>query len=119
MRVGQVASKLGVSASLIRRLERQGKLPRPRRLRVGTRLERRYTPDDLREIEAVLYPPDQREGATPSPPLPAPAVELVPVELTRQYTVNGTPYGPGVVKVPAGLVSMLLEGESRAAEARA
>ena len=64
MRVGQVATKLGVSASLLRRLERQGKLPRPRRLRVGKRLERRYTPDDVREIEAVLYPPDQREGAT-------------------------------------------------------
>ena len=56
MRVGQLAKQLGVSATHIRRLERQGKLPRPRRLRVGTRWERRYTVEDVKRIEAVLYP---------------------------------------------------------------
>ncbi len=52
MRVAEVARRLGVSPDWIRRLERQGRIPPPRRDLNGTR---RYTLDDLERLEKLLF----------------------------------------------------------------
>ena len=56
-------------------------------------------------------------AAPVSPPM-SPPEALVAVQLARRHTINGVPYGPGVVQVPYNLARVLEEGEWRAAQAR-
>ena len=122
MTTGDVARKLGISPSLIRKAERQGRIPRARRLRVGNQPHghRRYTDEDLEIIREVFFGPDD-EADEPGLPAsaPEPAEELVELVLGRHHSINGNGYGPGVVRVPATIAGGLLERESRAAEAAA
>ena len=114
MRSGRTATRLGISASWLRKLERQGKIPRAARDRNG---HRRYTPEDVERIRQVIYPPGEATDRASTPAsAPEPAVELVTVALGRRHTINGTPYGPGIVRVPADLAAVLREGEWRAVE---
>ena len=121
VRIGDVARNLGVSTSLIRKAERKGRIPPARRLRIGKEPHgaRRYTDEDLERIrEAFFGPGGEPDEASPSAtvPAPEPAVELVTVALGRQHTINGAPYGPGTVRVPAGLAVDLRANEAKADE---
>lgn len=121
MRIGVVARKLGVSESLIRKAERQGRIPRARRLRVGKQPHghRRYTDEELERIrEAFFGPADESDEASPSAPQPPPEpAVLVEVLLGREHSINGTKYGPGIVKVPPTVAAVLEVNEARAVEA--
>ena len=120
MRIGVVANKLGVSPSLIRKRERQGRIPRARRLRVGNQPHghRRYTDADLERIRKTFFGPEEHEPSEPAS-TPEPAEELVEVRLTRLHSINGTRYWPGTVKVPPAVAAVLEANDARAAEAAA
>ena len=114
MRIGMVAKRVGASPSWLRKLERHGKIARAARDRNG---HRRYTPEDVERIYQVIYPSGDEPDATSTPTsAPHPAAELVEVALGRQHSINAIPYGPGIVRVPAGLAAVLREGEWRAVE---
>ena len=75
MRIGGAAKRHGASTSWLRKLERQGKIPRAARDRNG---HRRYTPEDIERIRQVIYPSDEaNDGASTPTSTPEPAVELV------------------------------------------
>jgi hypothetical protein len=114
MRIGDVAKQLGVSASWLRKLERQGKIPAAKRDRLSK--QRRYTPEDLEQLQQFFYGDDHAEGVTGEATAEAPIVELIAVSLAHRHTINGQPYGPGVVQVPQDLVPTLLASDARAVE---
>jgi excisionase family DNA binding protein len=61
LRIAQVAKQLGVSADLLRRLERARVLPLARRDRSG---HRRFTETEVEQLRKILYPsPDDRPKA--------------------------------------------------------
>lgn len=61
MRIAELARQLKVSPDWIRRLERAGLIPVPDKDLHG---HRRYGPEDLERIRAVIFPPeDQEPGA--------------------------------------------------------
>src|SRR5713226_7806906 len=102
MRIGDVAKRLGVSKSWLRKLERQGKIPRARRDLLSK--QRRYTPENLEQLRQFLYGDEAGEGSTTEQSAVEPAIELAEVTLRCRHTINGQPYGPGVVRVPQDLV---------------
>jgi excisionase family DNA binding protein len=53
MRINEVAKQLGVSADLLRRLERTGVLPPARRDRSG---HRRFNESEIEQLRKILYP---------------------------------------------------------------
>lgn len=108
MRISEVARKLGVSASWLRKLERKGKIPPARRDVVSG--QRRYMPEDLDRLRKYLYPDEP-----PTAPTPPPSDGLVNVTLTRQHSVNGIKYGPGVVRVAPEMAAGFREADDRAA----
>src|SRR5262245_1145703 len=108
MRTSEVATKLGVSASWLRKLEQAGKIPKARR--DGLSGHRRYTEEDLEQLRDLLYPPE------PAPPAGPPPV-MVEVVLKLSHTVNGVRYGPGLTEVPEKLVRDLLAAEDAARRA--
>jgi hypothetical protein len=120
MRTCDVARKLGVSPSTIRKKERQGLIPPARRLRIGRQQygSRRYTDEELEHIRQVLFGSagESDESDTTPTEQPTPAVELVGIWLGRQHTINGTPYGPGLVKVTRELAHQLEANEAQAVE---
>lgn len=113
MRIGDVAKRLAVSKSWLRKLERQGKIPRARRDR---NKQRRYTPEDLEQIRQFLYGDEAGVGPTTEQPAVEPAVELAEVTLRCRHTINGQPYGPGVVRVPVDLATTLQAHDAQAVE---
>ncbi len=64
MRIMAVARQLGVSADWLRRLERTGRLPAPRRDVNG---HRRYTDEDLTQLKEAIFAKrsEQAEEAHP------------------------------------------------------
>jgi hypothetical protein len=114
MRIGGVARGQGASASWLRKLERQGKIPRVARDRNG---HRRYTPEDVEAIRRVIYPADEESDEATSSPQPA--IDLVEVVLRHHHSINGTGYGPGIVKVPLRVAADLEANDARATEAAA
>lgn len=60
MRISEAAAQCGVSADLIRRLERQGAVTPARRDRNG---HRRYSGCDLEELLAAIFPGRHPNGA--------------------------------------------------------
>jgi transcriptional regulator with XRE-family HTH domain len=121
MRVGDVARKLGVSPSLVRKAERSGRIPRARRLRVGNQPHghRRYTDEDLDRIREAFFGPDETEEPSESASAAEPVEELVELVLGRHHSINGAGYGPGIVKVPLSAAATLEANDARAAEAAA
>jgi predicted site-specific integrase-resolvase len=63
MRISKAAQECGVSADLIRRLERAGLLPPATRDLNG---HRRYSADDIRRVRAIVIP--ERPAPRSSPP---------------------------------------------------
>jgi MerR HTH family regulatory protein len=120
MRISDVARKLGISVSLIRKAERQGRIPRAPRLRVGKQAhgQRRYTDEDCEQLRHVFFGPDERSQgpATTEPTAESPPAATEELTLARRHTINGVVYGPGVVKVPVPLARELLVGDERATE---
>lgn len=53
MRIRDIARELGVSPEWLRGLERKGEIPKAQRDRND---HRRYTPEDLERLRALLYP---------------------------------------------------------------
>jgi len=53
MRIREAAARLGVSSAFLRRREREGLLPAPRRNYVGHRW---YEPEDIEAIRRILCP---------------------------------------------------------------
>ncbi len=51
---GDVARELGVSVEYLRRLEREGKIPKAKRLLNSRRV---YTQDDLERLREILFTP--------------------------------------------------------------
>ena len=120
MTIGDVARKLGVSASLIRKGERTGRIPRARRLRVGNQPHghRRYNDDDFERIREAFFGPEEHEPSEPAS-APEPAEALVEVVLGHHHSINGTGYGPGIVKAPLSVAAVLEANDARATEAAA
>src|SRR5437867_12743923 len=117
MRISGVAAQNGVRPSWLRKLERQGRIPRAARDRNG---HRRYTPEDDDRIRQVIYPSVDETGPTnASASTPGPAEERIEVRLTRLHSINGTRYWPGTVKVPPAVAADLEANDARAAEADA
>jgi DNA-binding transcriptional MerR regulator len=59
MRISQVAHECGVSADLIRRLERAGVLPPAARDLNG---HRRYSADDVKRVRSIVIPEPAEPG---------------------------------------------------------
>lgn len=54
--ISQIAEELGTSAQQIRRWEREGLIPpASRRIQRGSRLDRRYTADDLERLRELRW----------------------------------------------------------------
>ncbi len=52
MRIKEAAKELGISISLLRRLEREGRLPPAMRDLGG---QRRYAPEDIAKLRGLLF----------------------------------------------------------------
>jgi hypothetical protein len=97
MRIGDVATKLGVTVSWLRAQERKGRIPMARREALTGRSERRYTEEDVAALRALIFPPP------PQPP-PVPPGKLIKVLLQRRYSLGAFVCGPGWSEVPESLL---------------
>jgi len=55
MRISQAASRVGISADYLRRLERNGRIPIARRIGSGKHKQRIYLEEDISAIQYALY----------------------------------------------------------------
>jgi DNA-binding transcriptional MerR regulator len=56
---GDVARELGISAGWLRKLERDGKIPRAKRMLNNRRV---YTPEDVTNIIGILVPDSEKQS---------------------------------------------------------
>jgi DNA-binding transcriptional MerR regulator len=57
MRIAQVARVIGISPDWLRRLEREGRIPQPRRDRNG---HRRFTEKEVNRLREILFEEESR-----------------------------------------------------------